>query len=795
MSEPAAPSLGRTGAWPSRRDLLKAGGALIVGFSFAGQATAAPAAAAARGTLAGPPDPQRIDTWLAIHADNSATLYFGKCELGQGNTTGLLQIAGEELDLAVAQMSAVRLDTNVTPDQHATSSSSSIERGGPQVRAAAAQARQALLLRASQKLGVQVGSLVVANGVVSIDGEPNRSVTYGELIGGKPFAIKFTGTAPRKPPSQYRLVGTRVPRVDIPDKVAAKYVHMQHVRVPDMLHGRVVRPRGQRAYGSGAKVASLDANSIAHIPGARVVRRGEFVGVVAEREWDAIRAAKDLKIAWQDPPPLPDQSHLPSVLRDAQSTDTVVVNVGNVDAGFAGAAHVASAEYFSPYQAHAVFGPNCALADVKADSALVRSSTQDVYASRKMLAALLGMPDERVRVQYYEGSGTYGHSCYEDAPQAAAILSQAVGRPVRVQFMRWDELGWDNYGPAQVAKVRAATDGDGTIVAYTYDGWQHGWHIDETSTELALQKPPAERSAGSFSIIVNRMSTGSMYRIPNRRVTSHAVPMLGLLKGFAAAVAARHGAVVRLGADHRRARLRGEDGSVRVPPQKHGRHAVARRPRSRRQGGGLGSGAGRVAAVPCASRYRPRHRGRHSSRVVRRRRRRDRSRHALRCDRRQAALRRARLRLGSQSGAGREPDRRHAGAGDEPHAQGGSDVRQQWRHQPRLGELSGAALCRTSGLHADRGAADRRTVERRRRRSDGRGGRRHRQRVLRRHRRAAPPISADAAARARRAGGSQERVKLRRIAIARSPEGTTKQSRVGAPSPGLLRFARDDERS
>ncbi len=148
-----------------------------------------------------------------------------------------------------------------------------------------------------------------------------------------------------------------------------------------------------------------------------------------------------------------------------------------------------------------------------------------------MLATLLGMPVERVRVQYYEGSGTFGHSCYEDAPQAAAIMSQLTGRPVRVQFMRWDELGWDNYGPAQLAEVRAAIDADGKIIAYTYDGWQHGWHINETSTELAMQTPPAERTDGSFSIIVNRMSTGSMYRIPNRRVVSHAVPMVGLLKG------------------------------------------------------------------------------------------------------------------------------------------------------------------------------------------------------------------------------------------------------------------------
>ena len=514
----------------SRRGLLKGGGAMIIGFSLAGEAAIAPAIAA-RGNVAGPPDPNAVDSWIAIHADNTATLYFGKCELGQGNTTGLLQIAGEELDLDMSQLSAVRLDTNVTPDQGATSSSSSIERGGPQVRAAAAEARRALVLRASARLGVQTGSLVVVKGIVCIDGEPNRAVSYGELVGDKPFNIKFTGTAPRKQASQYRLVGTRVPRVDIPDKVAGKYVHMQHVRVANMLHGRVVRPRGQRAYGSGAKVASLDESSIAHIAGARAVRRGDFVGVVAEREWDAIQAAQQLDIAWEQSPPLPDQSKLPQLLRAAKSTDTVVVNLGDVDTGFAGAAHVASATYFSPYQAHAVFGPNCALADVGPDSALVLSSTQDVYASRKMLAKLLGMPVERVRVQYYEGSGTYGHSCYEDAPQAAAIMSQEVGRPVRVQFMRWDELGWDNYGPAQLAEVRAAIDGKGNIIAYTYDGWQHGWHIEETSTELALETPPGERSTGSFSIIVNRMSTGSMYRIPNRRVVSHAVPMLGLLKG------------------------------------------------------------------------------------------------------------------------------------------------------------------------------------------------------------------------------------------------------------------------
>ncbi len=515
----------------SRRDLLK-GGALIVGFNFAGPLTTPLLNSAAAPAVAATPDPAMIDSWIAVHGDNSATVFLGKCELGQGATTGLLQIAGEELDLDISQLKTVRLDTDLSPNQGATTSSSSIHRGGPQVRAAAAEARQALLLLASARLGVQTGSLTVSKGVVSIDGEPSRSVTYGELIGDKPFNIKFTGTAPQKPVGRYRLVGARIPRIDVPDKVTAKYEHMQHVRVAGMLHGRVVRPRGQRAYGAGAKPLHIDEGSIAGIP-ARVVRRGDFVGVVAEREWDAVRAARDLKVTWQEAAALPGNANLYERMRAAKATDTVIASIGDIEKGFAAAARVEQATYRCPYQAHAPFSPNCALADVGPDGAVVMSSTQDIYNSRAMLAAVLGLSVGNVRVQYYEGSGTFGHSCYEDAAQAAAILSQAVGRPVRVQFMRWDEHGWDNYGPAHLAEVRAAIDAAGKIIAYEYHGWQHGWIVTENSHELALMSGPAERTSGAASIPVNRISTGSMYTAPHRRVVSHAVPMVGLLRGAA----------------------------------------------------------------------------------------------------------------------------------------------------------------------------------------------------------------------------------------------------------------------
>ena len=279
----------------SRRDLLKGGGALIVGFSMAG--LPADVARAARGDVPGPFDMNAIDTWIAIHADNTATVYIGKGELGQGATTGLLQIAAEELDLDMSQVRSVQLDTNVVPNQGATVSSASIERGGPQIRAAAAEARRALLNRASARLGMQIGSLVVNKGIVSIDGHPTQSVSYGALLGDKPFNVKFTGTAPQKAITRYTVVGTNVPRVDIPEKAAGTYTHIQHVRLPGMLHGRVVRPRGQRAYGVGAKPLAIDefldqGHSRAHRAQGRLRRRGggERVG----RDPGGARAQGDL---------------------------------------------------------------------------------------------------------------------------------------------------------------------------------------------------------------------------------------------------------------------------------------------------------------------------------------------------------------------------------------------------------------------------------------------------------------------------------------------------------------------
>jgi len=514
-----------------RRDFLKAGGALLVGLTFAPRVDAQQPPG---GAIAGPftPDPEQLDTWIAIHADNTATIFVGYVELGQGNSTALLQIAAEELDLDMSQVSAAHVETGKSPNQGGTNASASINRGGPRIRLAAADARQALLSRASGQLGAPVERLTVSRGVVSVAGSPGQSVTYGALIGDRRFDVPYTGKAPIKDYRDHKIVGASVPRNDIPAKASGKYVYMQHVRVPGMLHGRVVRPRGQGAYGDGARVVSLDADSIRDIPGARVVRRRDFVGVVASEEWNAVRAAQQLRVTWDQPESLPaSPAALFERMRAAKTIDSVVMDRGAVDPAFAAARYVVSHRFDSPYQIHAGFGPNCAIADVKADSALVMCSTQGPYATRAKIADVLQIPEGNITVRYHEGSGTFGRSCYDDVAQAAAVISQETGAPVRVQFMRWDEHGWDNFGPAHTADVKIAADAAGKLVAYEYHGWQHTWSVTETTAQLASGRSASESPDGRAQSLTPT-NTGEMYALANWRIVNHRVPGLqGYFKG------------------------------------------------------------------------------------------------------------------------------------------------------------------------------------------------------------------------------------------------------------------------
>lgn len=511
-----------TGSTVSRRALLKAGG-LAVAFTLSGVPRQALAAGPMPGYVSGRvPDRKRVDSWLVIHGNNTATLLAGRSEIGQGGIVGLLQIAAEELDLSLAQISAAHPQSGRDPETGETVSSSSIQIVGPLVRNAAAEARQALLAMAAQHLGAPVEQLTVSDGVVSAGAGSSRRITYGELVANKALELEVSGKAPLKPRSAYRIIGKSVPRLDVRDKVTGAFTFAQHVRLPDMLHGRVVRPRGQAVYGPKPKVLSIDETSISHIPDTRVVRKRDFVGVVSAREWDAVRAAAELKVEWEIPSGLPGHDGVHAAMRASRTQDSVVLQAGNAEEAFRTAAHVVTRTYDGPFQAHAPFAPHCAVADVRTDRASIHCSTQGVYVTRAEVAKVIGLPLEQITVHHVEGSGTFGPSCYHDVAQAAALMSQIVGRPVRVQFMRWDEFGWDNYGPGHSATIRVSADKDGRLTGYAYDGWQQGWVATEMTEELALgtdvQNPPS-----GISRTVNKVNAGSMYDIPHRLLTNHHV--------------------------------------------------------------------------------------------------------------------------------------------------------------------------------------------------------------------------------------------------------------------------------
>jgi CO/xanthine dehydrogenase Mo-binding subunit len=445
------------------------------------------------------------------------------------------------------------VDTHVTTEG-LTLASRTAAIGGNEVRAAAAEARRVLLELAAQRLDARVGDLTTAKGVVSVGGDVARAVTYAELVSDRAFYRTFEQFAynggielPRKngdhavPKARdgYGIVGTRVPRPDIAEKIRGTYAYAHHVRLPGMLHGRVVWPRGQGAHGiSNPTVVSIDESSIAGIPGVAIVRRNNFVGVVAEREWDAVRAASQLKVTWQPfAAALPGHERLFDSLRAAKTNDVVDTDSGDVDAALGRAAHVVSATYRGPYQSHGAMAPNCAVADVTSDAALVICSSQAIYLTRFGLAPLLGLPLDKIRVQYAAGSNTYGNSCYGEAANAAAVLSQEAGRPVRLQLGRADELGWDNYGPALLSDLRAGVAADGKLVALDYQAWSHATAWFETASQLALGQPPPTGGygapapgpgrAGLFSV---HLSQTDMYDVPHRRIVNHIVTGAGYLR-------------------------------------------------------------------------------------------------------------------------------------------------------------------------------------------------------------------------------------------------------------------------
>jgi nicotinate dehydrogenase subunit B len=441
----------------SRRDVLKGGGALVVSFSLA------PAGAALAQSAAKPVALTEVDSFLAIDSGGQVLVYSGKVDLGTGITTALRQMVAEELDVSFSKIALLQGDSQLTPDQGKTWGSLTIQVGGMQLRNAAATARGALMEEAAKRLNAKKEDLKVVDGVVSAG---NRRVTYGQLVGGKSFALKLDPAKPAQPkdPKDHTVVGKSIPRVDIPAKITGRFAYIHDFRVPGMLHGRVVRPPAM-----GAMLQSVDESSVKDVPGlVKVVREGNFLGVVARSEWGAITAASKLKATWSKWEGLPEQAKLYEHVRATKSVqDQVTGTVGDTAAAMsADGARKFAATYDFAIHTHGSMGPSCAVAEFKNGKLTSWSASQATHDLRKQLAEMLGLSADDVHCLYLEGSGCYGRNGHEDAAADAALLAKAVGRPVRVQWSRADEHGWDPKGPPTLLDLRASMDESGNVTAW-----------------------------------------------------------------------------------------------------------------------------------------------------------------------------------------------------------------------------------------------------------------------------------------------------------------------------------------
>jgi len=529
----------------SRRNFLKGSAGLVVAFSIVDPTTLLAAAGEAEGKSVGSPSSSKLYAWLAIDPDNTATLFTGKVETGTGVETALAQIAAEELEFPVDRLDVVMGTTSRTVDQGPTYGSMTVRYAGPQIRHAAAAARKALLDMAAGHFKLPAQQLIARDGKVAVIGAPDQSVTFGELVDGKRldidiettgqgFGLKVAPDAPVKDPSTYSVVGQSLRRKDIPGKVTGQFTYIQDVKVDGMLHGRVVRP-----YGVGARLESVDETGLKDIPGfVQVVRRENFLGVVAETEWAAIKAAEKLgstldpqgpqaaQAKWGDWSDLPEQKEIWETLRKTAGGNTSISSKGSVDMALPFAARTIKATYETPFQMHGSIGPSCAIADVRADSATIWGGTQMPHEIRGNMAQMLGIDEDRIDLVWHEASGAYGRNGLEHVIPDAALMSQAVGRPVRVQWMRWDEHGWEPKGPPIVQDLTGALDADGNVVA-----WRHHMWVPTTgdtrlvAVELAGLPEIGSEGQGDAAITY-------AYTFDNADVACHGMGRVGLLTAW-----------------------------------------------------------------------------------------------------------------------------------------------------------------------------------------------------------------------------------------------------------------------
>ena len=456
----------------TRRAFLLASGALVVAFSDATHETEAATAGAATKP---PLTPDQLDSYLSVEPDGTVVVFYGRIDGGQGLETSIAQMVAEELDVPFERVRMVISDTARTVNMGGASGALGISRSGMHLRSCAAEARRLLLSAAEKPLGVPAARLACADGVIHVSDDPARKISYAELIGGRFFDARVnwngklgnelvvSGSAKLKQPADFKVIGKSFRRKDLPKKVFAQLDMVADVRLPGMLHARMIRPSI-----AGAVPVSVDEKSIADIPGAQVVHIKNLLAVVAPKEWNAVRAAQKLRVTWSDSHPnFPGHDGLHEHIRKAPVLQrTIEVENGKPDEGFKTAARVIEGEYEYPTQSHASTGPACGVADVRDGEATVWTSTQKPHYARDGIADLLGLPAEKVRAIWMFGTGSYGRNDQGDATADAAVLSQHLKKPVRVQYMRYEALAWDPKGTASVNRSRAGLDAGGKMVAY-----------------------------------------------------------------------------------------------------------------------------------------------------------------------------------------------------------------------------------------------------------------------------------------------------------------------------------------
>ncbi len=512
----------------SRRAVLQGTGALI--FSFALGRLPAARAAGARATPGSPALPgslarnPHLDAWIRVDADGRITAFTGKAELGQGIRTALLQVVAEELEVSLGQVSLVTADTGRTVDEGYTAGSHSVQDSGSALRNAAAQVREILISEAARRLNVPAEQLRAEAGAVI--GPSEARITYAELVAQAVLHVEAQPASKLKDPSLFKVMDRSVPRVDIPPKVTGGAAYVQDMRLPGMLHARVVRPPSY-----GAKLAHVDVSRVASMTGVvKVLRDGNFLAVVAYREFQAVKAMRALSLAakWEERVALPSQDRLHAALLALASQDQVILE-SHESAGTAPVAKTLEATYTRPYLSHGSIGPSCAVAHLTDGLMTIWTHTQGVYPDRQAIAEMLHLPPEKVRCIHVEGSGCYGHNGADDAAADAALIASSLpDRPVRLQWMREQEHGWEPFGPAMVAKARAAVDASGRIVDWDYAVWSntHTTRPGPAGSLLAAQHRQEPFAAPEPKPIPQPEGGGDrnaipQYRLPNARVTHH----------------------------------------------------------------------------------------------------------------------------------------------------------------------------------------------------------------------------------------------------------------------------------